>query len=141
MEYENFVFYSSFRQTYDTLPEELKLPFLEAIIYYGTNKEMPDAQKDPIIFSLMQLIIPVIDKQKAEYERKSHGGRPTSYNHSEMEELFTAGVSNKEIEKITGASHSTVERYKQVWRSKQLEDDTNTKTEKEKEKESEVMRL
>ena len=143
MEYENFVFYGSFLKTVDSIPDkELKAKVLEAIVRYGCSWQLPDQEKEPMVYAFLQMAIPNIDKQKDSYANGSKGGRPVTYTQEEYNNLFEQGLKNTEVAEKLGVSSSTVDRKKKIWKeSKQKETEKENEKEKEteKEKESEVM--
>lgn len=117
MVYENFVFLGSFRNAYESIPDDYqKLLFLEAIMKYGTNGELPNPEEEPLIYAMLQLVIPNIDNQKEKYTKASKGGRPKTFNQKDFDELFDKGLTNQDVADTLGASLSTVERRKKVWK-------------------------
>ena len=131
MEYENFIFYGSFLKTVEAIPDDyLKLRVLEAIVRYGCAWELPDKEKEPMVYAFLQMAIPNIDKQKDNYAKGAKGGRPVTHTQEEYNKLFEEGKKNREVEEILGVSSSTVERKKAIWKKAK---------EIDKEKESEDM--
>ena len=137
MEYENFIFYGSFLKTVEAIPDDyLKLRVLEAIVRYGCAWELPDKEKEPMVYAFLQMAIPNIDKQKDNYAKGAKGGRPVTHTQEEYNKLFEEGKKNREVEEILGVSSSTVERKKAIWKkAKEIDKEKEKETEKDKESE------
>ena len=142
MDYERFIFYGSFRKTIEVLEEELGNKVLRAIMNYGTTYELPKINPDDadstIVFAIMQSIIPVIEKQKTNYESFSKGGRPVSYTQADFDVLFDEGLTNKEVEEQIGCSASTVERRKKIWKDKEIDTDNDMEKNKDKDMDMDI---
>lgn len=75
----SFVFYKSWMDTIDTLPNEYKLEIYEAISCYGINEQLPK-DMSTIVYAIMTNIKFGMDRSIARYERAKEngkkGGRP-----------------------------------------------------------------
>lgn len=138
MNYENFTFMGNWREMYETLPDDkMRLNFIEAVIKYGTTYEVPNSENDPLTYALMLPIMSSIDKAKDNYANGSKGGRPKQYNQKEFNDLFELGLTNKQVEEKTGASHATVERKKKIWRDSKPIQENDYEQDKEEDQEKE----
>ena len=72
---DSFVFYRSFLEAAQFLPQDLKAEFLTAIIEYALNGT-ENEQLDSVVKSLMMMAKPQIDKNNVRYENGKKGGRP-----------------------------------------------------------------
>lgn len=116
--YENFLFYGSFLKTIEAIPDPtLQNKVMLAIIRYGCCGCIPSQEEDPMVYAFMMLVIPNIEQQKKNYEKRG-GGRPSvSANQNTFNTLFDEGeLTNQEIADLLGVSLSTVDRRKKQWR-------------------------
>lgn len=109
----SFVFYRTFKDTVDNIPDEnLRLSLYEAIVNYGLNGEYD--QSNPMVVAFMQQIVFSIDKAQSNYESSiqngGKGGAKKKYNHDKIRQLFSEGKNKFDIAKEIGCSTKTVER-------------------------------
>jgi len=75
---ESFVFYRSFYEAIQKLPEEYQLELMQVIMKYNFEEELP--KMSPVVEAMFTLIKPNIDKASERYERcvenGKKGGRP-----------------------------------------------------------------
>ena len=75
-----FVFYRSWLEAIEELPDALMFELLKAIVYYGLNQEEP-AEITPLARSYWKLIKPIIEANNKRYEngkkakRKQNGSK------------------------------------------------------------------
>ena len=110
--YDNFVFYGSFRNTIDKLPEDLRGKFALAIINYGTAGEIDDS--DDYISAIMPLVIPNInasqERQVKNTIKGKEGGRPVEVNRETVIQLKKQGLTQMSIAVEMKCDVSTVKR-------------------------------
>ena len=68
----SFVFYRSYYDCINELPEEYKLKVALAIINYGLNDSFDDS--DPIVKAILMNVIPLLDKSNQRYEIAKKNG-------------------------------------------------------------------
>lgn len=117
-EYENFVFYGSWKEALDGLEEtsgkEIANEFARQIINYGTSGTFTTDNK-MIIGFISGMCKALIDKSKIRYgaskDNGSQGGRPTQYNPETIIQLYEEeNMTVQEIATHLGCSTKTVER-------------------------------
>lgn len=102
----SFVFYKSWMDTIDTLPNEYKLEIYEAISCYGINEQLPK-DMSTIVYAIMTNIKFGMDRSIARYERAKEngkkGGRPRKNskiidgtNVTNLENVGTKIIDSKE---------------------------------------------
>lgn len=117
MEYENFIFYGSWKEHLDGLKElcgeEVVKEVAWQIINYGTYKNF-DTDDKTIINMVNGMCRDLIDSAKRRREKSatngSQGGRPKKYTAEEMLALQGQGLSIPEIADRLGCSVKTVRR-------------------------------
>lgn len=82
MKRESFIFYSSWLEAINLLPEEMRGDLFAAIVLYGIQGEMP-AQPNPLMQAMLAMVRPQIeanniryDNYKKNVENGRLGGRP-----------------------------------------------------------------
>ena len=109
---ESFVFYRSFYEAINEVPEENQLELFKAICEYSLNNKLPKLE-NKISRVIFKLIKPNIDSAKARYERAVEGGkmggRPSKISNEQIEKLREEGKTNKEIAEILGCSEKNIE--------------------------------
>ena len=116
-EYENFVFYGSWKEHLNGLKElcgeDVVKEVAWQIINYGTTKEF-DTDDQNIINMVngmcRDLIISAKKRRDASVTNGKQGGRPTKYNIDEIRVLKDRGLSPKQIADELGCAIKTVQR-------------------------------
>lgn len=117
MEYENFVFYGSWKEHLNGLRElcgdDVAKEVSWQIINYGTAKEF-DTDDQKIINMVNGMCRDLIDSAKKRREASvgngKQGGRPKKYNVDDMITLRDQGLSIQDIADNLGCSVKTVQR-------------------------------
>ena len=74
MEREGFIFYVSFADAIDTLPDDQQLTLYKAIQNYGLHGTIPDIEGPAL--GMFRLIKPQIDANNRRYKNGQKGGKP-----------------------------------------------------------------
>ena len=117
MEYENFVFYGSWKEHLDGLKElcgeDVVKEVAWQIINYGTYKDF-DTEDQKIINMVNGMCRDLIDSAKKRREASigngRQGGRPKRYSEEDIIALFNQGLSPQDIADNLGCSIKTVRR-------------------------------
>lgn len=117
MEYENFVFYGSWKEHLDGLKElcgeDVAKEVAWQIINYGTYKDF-DTDDQKIINMVNGMCRDLIDSAKKRREASvgngKQGGRPKRYSTDEIQRLHSQGLSAQDIAENLGCSVKTVQR-------------------------------
>ena len=117
MEYENFVFYGSWKEHLNGLKElcgeDVAKEVAWQIINYGTTKAF-DTEDQKIVNMVngmcRDLIISAKKRREASIINGKQGGRPKKYNDEQIKELHRQGVSAADIAQKLGCSVKTVQR-------------------------------
>lgn len=94
---ESFVFYRSFYDAIEKLPDECRLAILDALIKYATRGEETEID-DVVAAGFFTAFCPQIDANNKRYKDGNRGGRPSKNN----DENKTTGFQNEEKDKTTG---------------------------------------
>ena len=117
MEYENFVFYGSWKEHLNGLKElcgeDVAKEVAWQIINYGTAKTF-DTEDQKIINMVngmcRDLIISAKKRRQASIENGKQGGRPKRYSEEQIIALHNQGLSVQEIADNLGCSAKTIRR-------------------------------
>lgn len=117
MEYENFVFYGSWKEHLNGLKElcgeDVAKEVAWQIINYGTYKDF-DTEDQKIINMVngmcRDLIISAKKRRQASITNGRQGGRPKRYSEDEIMTLSRQGLSPQDIADNLGCSVKTVRR-------------------------------
>lgn len=116
-QYENFVFYGSWKEHLDGLKElcgeDVAKEVAWQIINYGTYKDFDtDDQKIINMVNGMcrDLIVSAKKRRLASIENGKQGGRPKKYSDDEIKALYNKGLSPQEIADNLQCSIKTVQR-------------------------------
>lgn len=116
-QYENFVFYGSWKEHLDGLEElcgeDVAKEVAWQIINYGTYKDFDtDDQKIINMVNGMcrDLIVSAKKRRLASIENGKQGGRPKKYDDNEIISLYNQGLSPQEIADNLQCSIKTVQR-------------------------------
>lgn len=136
--YQNFVFYGSWRTTLDGFREKLGSEYAQNALWnLMTNATSGEVETDdPLILAWISgSCTPNIEAARDRYnkavENGKTGGRPKEVDPEEIKKLHNTGMKHEEIASKLGCSTKTVQRY-----TKDL-DKTGHNLDKEKEKEKE----
>lgn len=75
MERDSIIFYRSYYEAIQGLPNDIQLEVYTAVMEYGLNGK-PAENLKPIAHAMFSLIKPTIDKNNARLQNGRHGGRP-----------------------------------------------------------------
>lgn len=111
--YENFVFYGSWRTLLEGFPEDIAKEILWQTMLLGTTGEL--TTDNPMIQGIViGAIAPNIKKAKDRYavavENGKKGGRKERFSADEIQSLKQQGLTNQQIADKLGCSVSTVEK-------------------------------
>ena len=116
-QYENFVFYGSWKEHLNGLKDlcdrETAKEVAWQIINYGTEKEFDtDDQKIINMVNGMcrDLIVSAKKRRLASIENGKQGGRPKKYKDEDILDLFNKGLTHQEIADNLGCNVRTIER-------------------------------
>ena len=116
-QYENFVFYGSWKEHLDGLKdlcdEDVAKEVAWQIINYGTYKGF-DTEDQKIINMVngmcRDLIVSAKKRRLASIENGKQGGRPKKYKEEDIVALFNQGLTCQDIADNLGCSVKTVQR-------------------------------
>ena len=116
-QYENFVFYGSWKEHLDGLKdlcgEDVAKEVAWQIINYGTYKDF-DTEDQKIINMVngmcRDLIVSAKKRRLASIKNGKQGGRPKKYKEEDIFDLFNSGLSPQDIADNLGCSVKTVQR-------------------------------
>lgn len=143
--YDNFVFYGSWRETLEGFAEDFGKEYAQEALWNlmlsGTAGDMETSKKSIISWingSCMDNINSAKDRYAKAVENGKKGGRPTEVDTKQITELKSEGLTHNQIATELGCSTKTVQRaLKQVDKSGQnldIDIDIDKDIEKEKEK-------
>lgn len=72
---DSFIFYRSFYEALEGIPNDIRLEIYDAIMQYGLYEVFPD-NLSPYAQMAVKLIFPLIDKNNQRYNNGCKGGRP-----------------------------------------------------------------
>lgn len=115
MERENFIFYKDWKVSLDSLPNQLKLEFYDAIVNYGLNET--ESATSPVVKMAMTFVKTQIDRNNKKYnvfiqkqrDNGSLGGRPKK---TQKEKVFIEQKNTEEtinLEKFAAFWNEAVE--------------------------------
>lgn len=81
----SFVFYESFMDAVEEIPEDLQLEALKALIMYGLHGEVKRHPANPFATVILTMAKPVIDANAERRKNGAKGGRPPKTNGYENE--------------------------------------------------------
>ena len=81
----SFVFYESFMDAVEEIPEDLQLEALKALIKYGLRGELKRHPANPFATVILTMAKPVIDANAERRKNGAKGGRPPKTNGSDEE--------------------------------------------------------
>jgi hypothetical protein len=107
-----FVFYRSWLEAIEELPDALMFELLKAIVYYGLNQEEP-AEITPLARSYWKLIKPIIEANNKRYENGKKAKRKQNGSKTEANDKQVGSVRIKEVKKL-GIKELTNERIEEL---------------------------
>lgn len=145
--YDNFVFYGSWRETLEGFAEDFGKEYAQEALWNlmlsGTAGDMETSKKSIISWingSCMDNINSAKDRYAKAVENGKKGGRPTEVDTKQITELKSEGLTHNQIATELGCSTKTVQRaLKQVDKSGQnLDIDKDIDKEKEKDIDTDI---
>jgi len=94
-----FVFYRSWLEAIEELPDALMFELLKAIVYYGLNQEEP-AEMTAQARSYWKLIKPIIEANNKRYENGKKAKQKQNGSKTEAKEKQDGSVRIKEVKKL-----------------------------------------
>jgi len=94
-----FVFYRSWLEATEELPDALMFELLKAIVYYGLNQEEP-AEMTAQARSYWKLIKPIIEANNKRYENGKKAKQKQNGSKTEANEKQDGSVRIKEVKKL-----------------------------------------
>lgn len=99
-----FVFYRSWYEAIEELPDEIMLELFKAITFYGLNQEEP-AEITPIARSYWKLIKPIIEANNKRYDngkkaKQKQNGSKTEANDKQDGSVRIKELKNERIEEL-----------------------------------------
>ena len=82
MDRDNFMFYKSYRDAGNMIPEDKRLKFYEMIFEFGLTGEEPEDTGDPLIDMALKFIRPLIKANIRNYVNGCKGGAPYGNNNA-----------------------------------------------------------
>ena len=107
-----FVFYRSWLEAIEELPDALMFELLKAIVYYGLNQEEP-AEITPLARSYWKLIKPIIEANNKRYENGKKAKQKQNGSKTEANDKQEGSVRIKEVKKL-GIKELTYERIEEL---------------------------
>ena len=107
-----FVFYRSWLEAIEELPDALMFELLKAIVYYGLNQEEP-AEMTAQARSYWKLIKPIIEANNKRYENGKKAKQKQNVSKTEANEKQDGSVRIKEVKKL-GIKELTNERIEEL---------------------------
>ena len=107
-----FVFYRSWLEAIEELPDALMFELLKAIVYYGLNQEEP-AEMTAQARSYWKLIKPIIEANNKRYENGKKAKQKQNVSKTEAKEKQDGSVRIKEVKKL-GIKELTNERIEEL---------------------------
>ena len=107
-----FVFYRSWLEAIEELPDALMFELLKAIVYYGLNQEEP-AEMTAQARSYWKLIKPIIEANNKRYENGKKAKQKQNGSKTEANEKQDGSVRIKEVKKL-GIKELTNERIEEL---------------------------
>jgi hypothetical protein len=107
-----FVFYRSWLEAIEELPDALMFELLKAIVYYGLNQEEP-AEITPLARSYWKLIKPIIEANNKRYENGKKAKQKQNGSKTEANDKQVGSVRIKEVKKL-GIKELTNERIEEL---------------------------
>ncbi len=107
-----FVFYRSWLEAIEELPDALMFELLKAIVYYGLNQEEP-AEMTAQARSYWKLIKPIIEANNKRYENGKKAKQKQNGSKTEANEKQEGSVRIKEVKKL-GIKELTNERIEEL---------------------------
>ena len=107
-----FVFYRSWLEAIEELPDALMFELLKAITYYGLNQEEP-AEMTAQARSYWKLIKPIIEANNKRYENGKKAKQKQNGSKTEANEKQDGSVRIKEVKKL-GIKELTNERIEEL---------------------------
>lgn len=107
-----FVFYRSWLEAIEELPDALMFELLKAIVYYGLNQEEP-AEMTAQARSYWKLIKPIIEANNKRYENGKKAKQKQNGSKTEANEKQDGSVRIKELKKL-GIKELTNERIEEL---------------------------
>lgn len=107
-----FVFYRSWLEAIEELPDALMFELLKAIVYYGLNQEEP-AEMTAQARSYWKLIKPIIEANNKRYENGKKAKQKQNVSKTEANEKQDETIRIKELKKL-GITELTNERIEEL---------------------------
>ena len=111
-----FVFYRSWLEAIEELPDALMFELLKAIVYYGLNQEEP-AEITPLARSYWKLIKPIIEANNKRYEngkkaKQKQNGSKTEANDKQEGSVRIKELKNERINELTNERIEELKNYR-----------------------------
>ena len=108
-----FVFYRSWYEAIEELPDEIMLELFKAITFYGLNQEEP-AEITPLARSYWKLIKPIIEANNKRYENGKKAKQEQNGSKTEANDKQDGSVRIKELknERIQELKNERIEELK-----------------------------
>ena len=117
MEYDNFVFYGSWRESLEGFREEFGDDYAKEALWnlmlVATAGDI-ETERKSIIGFINGAVMPNVNKAKDRYaaavENGKKGGRPKKIDENKALELKQKGMTNKQVAEVLGCSVSSIEK-------------------------------
>ena len=111
-----FVFYRSWYEAIEELPDEIMLELFKAITFYGLNQEEP-AEITPLARSYWKLIKPIIEANNKRYEsgkkaKQKQNGSKTEANDKQDGSVRIKELKNERIEELKNERIEELKNYR-----------------------------